>query len=40
MSLVTAEFNGNANSMDALSERGAILQREYEQQAEKARALA
>lgn len=40
MSLVTAEFQGNANSMEALTARGAALQKEYEQQAEKANALA
>lgn len=40
MSLVTAEFNGNANSMEALISRGDLLQKEYAQQEEKARALA
>lgn len=39
MALVTAEFKGNANSMEALTAKGQILRREYDQQAEKVRAL-
>ena len=39
MALATAEFKGNANSMDALTAKGQILRREYAQQAEKVRAL-
>lgn len=39
MSLVTAEFKGNANSMEALTAKGQLLRREYDQQAEKVRGL-
>lgn len=39
MALVTAEFKGNANTMDALSAKGRILQQQYDQQAEKVKAL-
>lgn len=39
MSLVDAEFKGQANSMDALTAKNKILRREHEQQAEKVRAL-
>lgn len=39
MALVTAEFKGNANSMEALTAKGQILRREYDQQSEKVRAL-
>ena len=39
MSLVDAEFKGQANSMDALTAKNKILRREQEQQAEKVKAL-
>ena len=39
MAVVTAEFRGNANSMEALTAKGQILRREYDQQSEKVRAL-
>lgn len=39
MSLVDAEFKGQANSMDALTEKNKILRREQEQQVEKVKAL-
>lgn len=39
MALATAEFKGNANSMEALTAKGQLLRREYDQQAEKVRAL-
>lgn len=39
MALATAEFKGQANSMEALTVKGQILRREQEQQAEKVRAL-
>lgn len=39
MALTTAEFKGNANSMEALTAKGQILRREYDQQAEKVKAL-
>ena len=39
MALVTAEFKGNANSIEALTAKGQLLRREYDQQAEKVRAL-
>ena len=39
MGLVDAEFKGQANSMDALTEKNKILRREQEQQAEKVKAL-
>lgn len=39
MSLVDAEFKGQANSMDALTAKNKILRREQEQQAEKIKAL-
>lgn len=39
MSLVDAEFKGQANSMEALTEKNRILRREQEQQAEKVKAL-
>lgn len=39
MALATAEFKGQANSMEALTTKGQILRREQEQQAEKVRAL-
>ena len=39
MSLVDAEFKGQANSMDALTTKNKILRREQEQQAEKVKAL-
>ena len=32
MALVTAEFKGNANSMEALTAKGQLLRREYDQQ--------
>lgn len=40
MKVLTASFEGNANSMEALTQRGSILQKQYDQQAEKANALA
>ena len=39
MSLVDAEFKGQANSMDALTAKNKILRREQEQQVEKVKAL-
>ena len=39
MSLADSEFKGQANTMDALTKKHNILQREYDQQAEKVRAL-
>ena len=39
MSLADSEFKGQANTMDALTKKHGILQREYDQQAEKVRAL-
>ncbi len=39
MSLVDAEFKGQANSMEALTEKNKILRREQEQQTEKVKAL-
>lgn len=39
MALTTAEFKGQANTMEALTAKGQILRREYEQQAEKVKAL-
>lgn len=39
MSLADSEFKGQANTMDALTKKHDILQREYDQQAEKVRAL-
>ena len=39
MALVTAEFKGNANSLDALTAKGRVLQQQYAQQAEKVKAL-
>lgn len=39
MSLVDAEFKGQANSMDALTAKNKILRREQEQQTEKVKAL-
>lgn len=39
MALATAEFKGNANSMEALTAKGQLLRREYDQQAEKVRVL-
>ena len=39
MALATAEFKGQANSMEALTTKGQILRREQKQQAEKVRAL-
>lgn len=39
MALATAEFKGNANSMDALTAKGRVLQQQYAQQAEKVKAL-
>lgn len=39
MSLVDAEFKGQANSMDALTAKNKLLRREQEQQAEKVKAL-
>lgn len=39
MSLVDAEFKGQANRMDALTAKNKILRREQEQQAEKVKAL-
>ena len=38
--LLTAEFEGNANSMEALTQKGNLLQAQYDQQKEKAAALA
>ena len=39
MKLTEAEFTGQANSMEALTQKGALLRQEYEQQEEKIRAL-
>ena len=39
MALVTSEFKGQANSMDALEAKGRVLQRQYDQQTEKVKAL-
>ncbi len=39
MKLTEAEFTGQANSMEALTQKGALLRQEYEQQEEKVRAL-
>ena len=39
MSLADSEFKGQANTMNALTKKHDILQREYDQQAEKVRAL-
>lgn len=39
MALVTAEFKDNANSLDALTAKGRVLQQQYAQQAEKVKAL-
>lgn len=39
MALVTSEFTGNANSVDALRAKQEVLQRQYDQQREKVRAL-
>ena len=39
MSLVDAEFKGQANTMEALRKKHDVLSREYDQQAEKVRAL-
>ena len=39
MALTTAEFKGQANTMEALTAKGNLLRREYEQQAEKVKAL-
>ena len=39
MSLVTAEFSGQANTMDALTAKNRVLRQQYEQQAEKVKAL-
>ena len=39
MALATAEFKGQANSMEALTSKGKILQQQYDQQAEKVKAL-
>lgn len=39
MALVTSEFKGQANSVDALTDKNRILRQQYDQQAEKVRAL-
>jgi uncharacterized coiled-coil DUF342 family protein len=39
MSLVTAEFSGQANTVDALSAKNRVLRQQYDQQAEKVKAL-
>lgn len=39
MSLATAEFKGQANSMDALTTKGRLLQQQYDQQKAKVQAL-
>ena len=39
MALVTSEFKGQANSVDALTDKNRILRQQYAQQAEKVRAL-
>lgn len=39
MAVVTDEFRGQANSAEALTEKGKVLQKMHEQQAEKVRAL-
>lgn len=39
MSLVTAEFKGQANSLEALTAKNRILQQQYDQQAEKVKVL-
>lgn len=39
MKLVTAQFEGQANSMEALTAKGDLLQKEYDQTAEKVKAL-
>ena len=40
MKLLTAEFKGQANSMDYLTRKGDLLKKDYDQQAEKAKGLA
>lgn len=39
MSLVTAEFSGQANTVDALSAKNRVLRQQYDQQEEKVKAL-
>lgn len=39
MSLVTAEFSGQANTVDALSAKNRVLRQQYDQQAEKVKLL-
>lgn len=39
MSLATAEFKGQANSMEALTTKGRLLQQQYDQQKAKVQAL-
>jgi len=39
MKLVTAQFQGQANSIEALTAKGDVLRKEYDQTAEKAKAL-